>query len=188
MIVLLFPLKNARLRKRCVFEAVEAPSSYETRQNTYERVLYFGKSHQSSLIRGKQLKDRLNVIRLQKHRDHKPGGKSCDRRRSIPLISHSYANAYRKQYRDIVDQRSARFYQEHTDHREYACHLAALHGSRTQQITDAHENAAERQTCHRQHDRFSKFLQVFHDLLLSEENALGMICYSIIIIRNSPLR
>ena len=170
MIVLLFPLKKASrqpLRKRCVFEAVEAPSSYETRQNTYERVLYFGKSQKSSFTRGKHLEYRFHVIRFQKCRDHKPGGKSRDSRRSIPLISHSYADTHCEKHSDIVDQCSARFYQEHADHRECTGHLAALHGSRTQQITDAHENAAERQAGYRQHDCLSKFLQVFHDLLLS---------------------
>ena len=63
---------------------------------------------------------------------------------------------------DIIDESAPRLHKEHSQQRHEPGHIAALHGCRTQEVADAHQDPAERQARHRKHDRFAEFLQELH--------------------------
>ena len=82
-------------------------------------------------------------------------------------VAVSDADPHREQDGDVIDQGSAGLHQVQPEDRSDSCHGASLHGYRTEKIPQPHQDAAERQTCHRDHDRFTKFLQKLHHLSCS---------------------
>ena len=63
----------------------------------------------------------------------------------------------------MINQCSACLDQIQTNQRQQTADLTALHGCRTEKIADAHQKAAQRHDCDRQHNRLAEFLQEFHD-------------------------
>ena len=74
------------------------------------------------------------------------------------VIRHTDTYADYKQNSHIVDQRATRLHKEKSQQIQKAMHITALHRRRTQRISNSHQNTADRQTRHRQHQGFTQFL------------------------------
>ena len=142
-------------RQPGVLEAVVAARTYQAGDDADERILDLLKCQQCRGITHKGRSDRPDKIRIQQIHDHEPGYQRSDPGDPVFVVSHTDTDPHREQNGNVIDQGPASLHQVQPEDRSDSCHGASLHGYRTEKIPQPHQDAAERQTCHRDHDRFT---------------------------------
>ena len=141
------------IRKSGSFEFVVAGRTNQTCKNTDELIADFSKC----CIRLSSGQSSYNTAG-QKVGDHQPGYQTCQTCCTIIIICHTYCYADSEQPGHIIDQCSTCFYQEESNDLSCAADVTALHGARTECITNSHQNTTYRKACNWKHQGFSKFL------------------------------
>ena len=82
---------------------------------------------------------------------------------AVVVISQAHGHADGEQQRHVVNQRAAGLHEEEAeDVRKTFGRAGRAHDGGSKRITKAHQNAADRQTGHGQHQSLAQFLQITH--------------------------
>ena len=135
----------------CSLKLVVAYRADHTCQNTDERVLDLAERKACLCIFSDRRHQGCYNACGKQGCDHQPGSQSRKAACTVVVVRHADADTDREQDRDVINQSAARFYKEETNHLDNTSNFTALHGRRTHQISDAHQNTADRQTCNRKH-------------------------------------
>ena len=159
--------EGQEVRQLGVLELVVAQTTDQTGQDADEGVGDLGESH---IVGASGIDDTLSIQRqhvgsngghhigVQQAGDHQPRGQSSQTSSAILVISHTNADTDGKQNSHVVDQSATGLDQEETNNLESALNGAALHSIGAESVTDTHQDTADRQSCHGQHQCFAETL------------------------------
>ncbi len=141
--------ESKEFRKLRSTESVIGESSDKTCKDTDELVVDFCESR---CVQSSDIPDKLWCYSAKDLLEYKPGYKTCKGRCPILILGHSYCDADGEENRHVVDKRTASF-----DKNE--CDIAVCTPARrVNPVADTHQNASNRQTCYRKHERLTESL------------------------------
>ena len=146
------------IRKLGILKSVKAGRSDNTGNDTDKRIRNFAECQHRILIVGNGRHKRGNRTCREERGDHQPGSQSSHTAGTVIVIGHTDTDTDHKQQCHIVDQGCTRFHKEQSQQVYKAVDITALHRRRAEQITDTHQQTADRQHRNRKHQRFAKFL------------------------------
>ena len=155
--------EGQHVRQLGALELVVAGGADDAGEDAGERVGDLGERNGVDRISDHTRGDGAHGAGGQQRGHHQPGNQTGQAGGTVVLLGQADGHADGEQKRHIVNQRRAGLHEEEAEHiRKALGRTGRAHDGGSQRITDAHQNAADRQTGNRQHQRAAQFLQFTH--------------------------
>ena len=155
--------EGQHVRQLGALELVVAHCTDDAGQDAGEGVGDLGESHGVDFVLHHGGSDGGNGAGRQQGGDHQPGDQTSQTGGAVGLFCQANGHADGEQDGHVINQGAACFYQEEAHN---VCQTfggaSRAHNGGSQRIADAHQNAADGQTSHGQHQSFAQLLQILH--------------------------